>query len=101
MFHEQTNDLELDCHVVRDELFKGVIRTKFVPTREQLVNNLRIFLLRRWVNPKLSIFFASWPFEIFMCQLEGGIEAIMTVMQFLAFVYLWHMYIGLRAILGK
>ena len=38
VFHVWTKHIEVDCHFVRDELVKGVIRTVFVPTHEQLAD---------------------------------------------------------------
>ena len=38
VFHKRTKHIKVDCYFIRDELVKGVIRTVFVPTHEQLVD---------------------------------------------------------------
>lgn len=40
VFHKSTKHIEIDCHFVRDELLRGLIRTSHVSTHNQCADIL-------------------------------------------------------------
>lgn len=47
VFHARTKQIGMDCHFIRDEILKGVIKTKHVSTKSQLADIMTKSLGRR------------------------------------------------------
>ncbi|CAJ2668539.1 unnamed protein product [Trifolium pratense] len=55
VFHERTKHLEIDCHLIREKIQKGILKLLLISTNEQLAD----FLTKPLCSPKFKYFISK------------------------------------------